>query len=352
LDTLAEQFHFTPPRDAGLNTVDTCGAILKGEVAAFIGLGGNFVRAAPDTGALEEAWRRIQLTVQVSTKLNRSHIVHGERSFILPCLGRIERDEQQSGVQAVTIEDATGCVHASVGHAAPAAPTLLSEPKIAAELAKATLEERSTVDWDHWVADYSRIREQMAHTFPETFHDINKHMWAPGGVHRPLPARVRTWNTENKKANFLTPKDFFEQHEAVSGENEFDLITLRSNDQFNTTVYGFNDRYREIEGTRRVLLINLKDMDRLKLAAGETVEVIGDNSDGMMRKVRLAATAFNIPEKCCAGYYPECNALIPWRHHAKESKTPAGKLVRVRVVRSGTDEALIGRSFRGTEESG
>jgi molybdopterin-dependent oxidoreductase alpha subunit len=336
LDALAALYHFEPPREKGMNTVETCEAILHGRLNAFIGLGGNFVRAAPDTATLEAAWRRQKLTVQVATKLNRSHIIHGETAFLLPCLGRIERDEQASGQQAVTVEDATGCIHASVGHAAPASPMLLSEPKIVAELAKATLGAQSKVDWDSWVADYARVREAIARTYPDIFHDFNKHMWTPGGFHRPLQARVRRWNTPNKKANFLSPKDFFEGHEAVRGANEFDLVTLRSNDQFNTTVYGHKDRYREVQGTRRILLMNPDDIGRLELREGDAVDVAGDNTDGATREIHgLRVVAYNIPPQCCAGYYPECNALIPWWHHAKGSKTPAAKLVRVRVRKAG-----------------
>jgi len=334
-DRLKSMYGFEPPHEEGLDTVGTCEAILHDRVNAFIGLGGNFIRAAPDRTPMEAAWRRIKLTVQVATKLNRSHVLHGETAFLLPCLGRIERDEQASGPQAVSVEDATGCVHASVGHAKPASPHLLSEPKIVAELAKATLGGRGTVDWDGWVADYSRIRFAIARTFPEIFHDFNKHMWAPGGFHRPLAARVRHWTTPDYKAHFAVPKDFFEQHEQVHGEDEFDLITLRSNDQFNTTVYGYKDRYRDVFGTRNVVLMNPADIERLRLQDGETVDVFGDNSDGVSRSLQgFRVMAYNIPERCCAGYYPECNALIPWWHHAKESKTPAAKLVRVTVAKA------------------
>jgi anaerobic selenocysteine-containing dehydrogenase len=156
-------------------------------------------------------------------------------------------------------------------------------------------------------------------------------MWAPGGFHRPVKARVREWKTPNKKANFVAPSDFFKGHEQLP-DGMFDLITLRSNDQFNTTVYGFKDRYREVFDTRKVLLMHPSDMISLGISDGELVDVFGDDSDGVERCVpRLCAVAYNIATRCCAGYYPECNPLIPWWHHAKESKTPAAKLVRVRV---------------------
>jgi molybdopterin-dependent oxidoreductase alpha subunit len=335
VDLLKKLYGFEPPRYEGMDTVGTCQGILEGRVNAFLGLGGNFVRAAPDRSALEAGWRRIKLTVQIATKLNRSHVLHGESAFLLPCLGRIERDEQASGPQAVTVEDATGCIHASVGHAKPASPNLLSEPKIVAELAKATLGAHSTVDWERWVADYSQIREAIARTYPEIFHDFNKHMWTPGGFHRPLAARARRWTTSDYKAHFAVPKDFFEQQERVRRDDEFDLITLRSNDQFNTTIYGYKDRYRDVFGTRNVLLMNPQDIKRLGLQEGFSVDAFGDDSDGMNRTLPgLRLMTYNIPERCCAGYYPECNGLIPWWQHAKEIKTPAGKLVKIRVKKA------------------
>lgn len=339
LDKLAALYRFEPPRDRGMNTVDSCEAIVDARAKAFVGMGGNFLRAVPDTALMEAAWRKLELTVQVATKLNRSHIIHGKKAYLLPCLGRIERDEQASGPQAVTVEDATGCIHASVGHAEPASPHLLSEPKIVAELAKATVPSKGDVDWDGWVADYSRIREAIARTYPEIFHDFNKHMWAPGGFHRPLKARIRQWNTPNKKANFLTPADFFERHEETAERQDiFELITLRSNNQFNTTVYGIKDRYREVFESRLVLLMNPADMRRLEIEEGEKVDVLGDGGDGVERRVNgLCVLPYNIATNCCAGYYPECNALIPWWHYAKDSKTPAAKLVHVRVRKRTTN---------------
>jgi molybdopterin-dependent oxidoreductase alpha subunit len=354
LETYARLYGFTPPRDMGYDTVGTCEAVIAGRVNAFIGLGGNFVRATPDNAVMAEAWQKLKLTVQVSTKLNRSHVIHGERAFILPCLGRIERDQQASGLQAVTVEDATGCMHGSVGHARPASPDILSEPKIVAELAKATVAGKANVDWDAWVDDYSLIREAIARTHPEIFHDFNKHMWTPGGHHRPLPARVRDWRTPSKRANFHTPKDFFEDHERLHGPDEFNLITLRSNDQFNTTIYGFKDRYRDIYRTRKVLLMNPNDMERLRLESGDQVDVAGDNSDGRVRHIAgLQVVPYNIPERCCAGYYPECNTLIPWWHHAKQSNTPAAKLVRVRVQKtSASRDATLAPAGGGRTDPG
>ena len=330
LDKLAEQFGFEPPRERGYNTVETCGAIFGGKVKAFVGLGGNFVRVAPDTKALESAWRRLRLTVQIATKLNRSHVIHGEKQFLLPCLGRIERDRQAGGDQAVTVEDATGCIYASVGKNEPASEHLLSEPKIVAELAKATLRANPQLDWDAWVADYSRIRDAIAQTFLEIFHDFNERMWTPGGFHRPIAARHRIWNTKTGKANFILPRALLEEIERAPEENVLRLFTLRSNDQFNSTIYSYDDRYRGVYGTRKVLLMNANDIARLSLSDGELVTVSTEARDQTRREVRsMRVTQYDVPEGCCAGYFPECNPLIPWWHHAEGSKTPAAKSIPV-----------------------
>jgi molybdopterin-dependent oxidoreductase alpha subunit len=333
LDKLSAQFDFTPPRERGYDTADACGAIIEGKISAFIGLGGNFVRVAPDTEGLERAWRRLRLTVQVATKLNRSHLIHGQAQYILPCLGRIERDRQTGGDQAVTVEDATGCIHASIGRTEPASQHLLSEPAIIAELAKATLPPNAKIDWDAWVADYSKIREAISETYPEIFHDFNDRMWTPGGFHRPLAARRRVWNTKTGKANFIAPHDLLGELSNESNPNVLQLFTLRSNDQFNSTIFSYDDRYRGIHGTRKIVMMNVKDMQRLGLRDGDFVTISTDAGDQVKRELHgMRATAYNVPEGCCAGYFPECNPLIPWWHHAKDSKTPAAKSIPVRVI--------------------
>ena len=331
LDKLAQQFGFEPPREKGLNTVEACEGILDGSVHAFIGLGGNFVRAAPETAALERAWRDLRLTVQVSTKLNRSHLIHGAVAYILPCLGRIERDLQAGGAQAVSMEDSTSCIHGSMGQVEPASPELLSEPKIVAELAKATLPENPCVDWDGWVADYSRVRDAIEETWPEQFRDYNARLFQPGGFHRPNSARNRQWRTDSGKANFLLPTRLsatgFEDAEGV-----LRLITLRSNDQFNTTVYGYEDRFRGISGTREIVFMHVADMARHALVEGDAVTLVTHADDGVHRQVSgLRVVAYNIPEGCIGAYYPECNPLIPVWHHAEESKVPAAKSIPVKV---------------------
>jgi molybdopterin-dependent oxidoreductase alpha subunit len=335
LDNLTEQYGFTPPREKGRNTVEACEGILAGKVNAFFGLGGNFIRAIPERDAIEAAWPRMRLTVQIATKLNRGHIVHGEISYLLPCRGRIELDEQATGPQSVTVEDSTGCIHGSLGLHPPASEHLLSETAIVAGIAKATLPPNPKIDWDGWVADYARVRDAIAATYPEIFHDFNARMWQPGGFHRPIPPRHRQWKTKTGKANFIAPHCLSEDSDVERSDDDratLRLITIRSNDQFNTTIYGYDDRFRGIHGTRMVLLMHRNDIDRLGLREGESVALVTVAGDGVHREVRgLRVTPYDIPEGCCAGYYPECNPLIPLWHHAERSKVPAAKSVPVRV---------------------
>ncbi len=335
LDTLEQQYGFTAPREKGMATVEACEAILAGEVKAFIGLGGNFIRAIPETEAMEEAWRRIPLTVQIATKLNRNHVIHGEISYVLPCLGRIEIDRQASGPQAVAMEDSTAHFHGSRGVAEPASPHLLSEPAIVASIAKATLPPNPNVPWDRWVGDYATIREAMEETWPEMFRDFNKRLWTPGGFPRPLPARERIWKTRTGRANFFVPDalvaDGLVATHAQPGVLR--LITTRSNDQFNTTIYGYSDRFRGVEGTRSVVFMNRKDMDRFALHEGQIVRLATAADDGVKRELGgLRIVPYAIAEGCIATYFPECNVLIPMWHRETRSHTPAVKSVPVRIL--------------------
>ncbi len=261
LDRLAEQFKFQPPRETGLNTVEACEAVRDGGVKVFLQLGGNFIRAIPETDLMERAWRQLELTVQVITKLNRSAIIHGKAAYLLPCLGRIEIDRQATGVQFVTVEDTTGCFHSSHGQVKPASQHLLSEPKIVAELAKAILPHNANVDWDAWSGDYALVRDAIAGSYPDIFADFNERIKAPTGFDRPLPARERKWATPNGKANFITPRTLSEDPDLPHiREGVLTLMTMRSNDQFNTTVYGYDDRLRGIKGTRMVVLMHEGDI--------------------------------------------------------------------------------------------
>jgi molybdopterin-dependent oxidoreductase alpha subunit len=335
LDKLKELYGFEPPRNKGLNTVEACEGILNGTVNAFLGLGGNFIRAIPETVAMETAWRKMRLTVQVSTKLNRSHLIHGKIAYILPCLGRIERDEQASGLQVVTNESSTAHIHSSRGTAAPASSHLLSEPAIIAGLAKASLASNSKVNWDRWISNYAHIRSAIEATYPDIFHDFNSRIDEPGGFHRYLPARHRVWKTPTGKANFLVPGGLDENpdtSQSAAGAPILQLISLRSNDQFNTSIYGYDDRFRGVRNTRLVLFMNTKDIHRLGFVNDAPVDVVSEAGDDVRRVVKgLRILAYDIPEGCCGAYYPECNPLIPVWHYASRAKVPAAKSIPVSI---------------------
>ena len=338
LDKLAELYGFEPPRWDGLSTVDACGSILKGEVRGFVSLGGNFLRAVPERSLMEPAWSRLRLSVQIATKLNRSHIVPGEVTYLLPCLGRIEIDQQASGPQAVSMEDSTACIHGSRGQRRPVAEHALSEPAIIAGLAKATLPPNPRLDWDHWVANYARVREAIERTYPDQFQDFNRRMFQPGGFPRPLAARERKWKTANGKANFTVPVAAMSP--PPEGAGVYQLMTLRADGQFNTTIYAEDDRFRGVYGGRYVLFMNPADMAAADLEQGDTVTLQTEAGDGVERILNeLQVVAYDIPRGCLAGYYPECNVLIPLWHYAEGSKVPAAKSVPVRIMKESPGEA-------------
>ncbi len=333
LDRLAEQFGFAPPREDGLNTVDACEAIVAGRISAFIGLGGNFVRAIPERELMERRWRDLDLSVQIATKLNRSHLVVGRHAYLLPTLVRSEIDEQATGPQIVTTEDSTTCIHASRGKHRPASDHLLAEPAIVAGIAKATLAPNPLVPWDGWVADYALIRDAIEQTFPEPFRDFNARLETPGGFPRPVPARDRRWETDTGKANFKLPKALCASFDDGRDPDVMRLVTLRSNDQFNTTIYGYADRLRGIHGSRMVIMMNRDDRLRRGIAEGGSVQLTTAAADGVPRTISgFQVIDYDIPAGTIAGYYPECNALIPLWQYAEESKTPAAKSVPVRVA--------------------
>ncbi|NLR97187.1 FdhF/YdeP family oxidoreductase [Rhizobium sp. P38BS-XIX] len=334
LDKLRDLYGFEPPTWTGRTTVETCKAMIGGESRAIISLGGNFLRAVPDTAAMEDAWRKLRLSVQIATKLNRSHVIHGEVAYLLPCLGRIEIDEQESGPQAVSIESSIAHFHGSRGQTKPASSELLSEPAIVAGLAQATLG-NTKVPWARWVGNYAQIRDAIEQTYPETFRDFNKRLFQPGGFVRPLPARERKWVTKSGKANFLTPERLFPDLMVEDEQDILHLATLRSNDQFNTTVYGYNDRFRGVSGTRRVVFMNRDDIARMGLAAGDNVDLTTAIDQKTLRVVtQLAVVPYDLPKGSCGAYFPEANPLFPLSHHDPKSKAPAYKLLPVRVSRS------------------
>jgi molybdopterin-dependent oxidoreductase alpha subunit len=341
LDKLGEQFGFEPPREPGYNTVEACEAILKDEVRAFFMLGGNFVRAIPDHGRMEPAWRKLHLTVNVITKLNRSALLPGEISYILPVISRLEIDETAAGQQVLSMEDTSGCVHGNRGLKKPASPHLLSEIRLICELAQKVLDENPRVRWAHYMRDYAEIRKEIGTTLPDIFWDYERRMWEPGGFQRPLPAKKRQWQTDTGRANIITPSGLDEDMDMPDvGHDSLRLMTLRSNDQFNTTVYGYDDRFRGIKNTRQVVLMNRSDIDRLGLKIGQQVTLRTASHDGVDRTLPgMLVVAYNIPVGCIGGYYPECNVLLPLSHYAKGSKTPAAKSIPV-TIHSEDDRVL------------
>lgn len=331
LDRIGQLFDFQPPREPGMTTVDACKGVCEGKVRAFVSLGGNFVRAIPDRDVMEPAWFNQALTVYIATKLNRSHLVHGRASYLLPCLARSEQDLQAGGAQSVSMEDSFSHIYGSIGRRKPASEHLRSELAIVAGLAKATLPAHPKWQWDAWTADYGRVRDLIEQTWPDMFGDYNGRMFQPGGFYRGNPAHERVWKTDSGKAQFTTPT-VLSALGVGDAPGRFHLITMRSNDQFNTTIYGFSDRLRGLEGARTILLINLADMQRQGLHEGQLVDLLGDADDGATRVVAgLTVTPFNLPDGCVGGYYPEMNALVPLWYHDQASKTPAAKGVPVRI---------------------
>jgi molybdopterin-dependent oxidoreductase alpha subunit len=331
VDKIEQQYGFTAPREKGLDTVESCRGVIDGSVKAFVALGGNFLRAVPETAAMEEAWPRLRLSVQIATKLNRNHLFPGAVTYLLPCLGRIEQDIQASGPQAVAMEDSTSCIHGSRGKAKPASEHLMSEPAIVAGIARRLLAPNPKLDWEAWVADYSLIRDAIEETYPEPFQDFNQRMFQPGGFWKGNKASERIWLTESGKAEFLAPTDLSATGFA-DAEGRFRLMTLRSNDQFNTTIYGYHARFRGVKNTRDILFMNESDIAKAGLIDGQIVALESDAQDGKVRsREGLIVMPYSIPEGCLGAYYPECNVLMSVEHHAEQSHVPAAKSVPVRI---------------------
>jgi molybdopterin-dependent oxidoreductase alpha subunit len=336
MDKLRELFGFEPPQEEGRSTVDLVEGLLDGSVRGLISIGGNLARAIPDRARAEEAWRGLDLNVQVATKLNRSHLLPGRATWLLPCLVRAEEDIQATGPQVVTMEDSLSMIHGSLGKRGPASPHLKSEVAIVAGIAKATLPPNPKVKWDEWTGDFGLIRNLIEATYPDKFSDFNGRLFTPGGFHRGNSARNREWETESGKAQFTTPEALTALGEPPVGE-EITLITLRSNDQFNTTIYGFSDRLRGLSGPRDIVLINPEEMGRRGLSEGQVVMLECAVEDGAERVVRgLRVVPYDLPNACVAAYYPEANPLIPVGYRDELAKTPAYKGVPVRIRKEGT----------------
>ncbi|MFI0861708.1 FdhF/YdeP family oxidoreductase [Streptomyces smyrnaeus] len=334
LDALEKEFGFAPPREHGYDVVRAIRAMRDGLVKVFFAMGGNFVAASPDTQVTEAAMRRARLTVHVSTKLNRSHCVTGARALILPTLGRTERDTQRGGDQFVTVEDSMGMVHASRGRLEPAGEQLLSEPAIVARLARAVLGEASSTPWAQFEGDYGLIRDRIARVVPG-FEDFNAKVARPGGFALPhAPRDARRFPTATGKANFTAAPVEYPR----VPQGRLLLQTLRSHDQYNTTVYGLDDRYRGIRNGRRVVLVHPEDAAAHGLADGTYADLTSEWSDGRERVARgFRVVHYPTARGCAAAYYPETNVLVPLDATADTSNTPASKSIVIRLTPSEAD---------------
>ncbi|OON74666.1 FdhF/YdeP family oxidoreductase [Streptomyces tsukubensis] len=328
LDALEKEFAFTAPREHGYDVVRAIRALRDGDAKVFFAMGGNFVSASPDTDVTEAAMRRAGLTVHVSTKLNRSHAVTGARALILPTLGRTERDLQSGGPQFVTVEDSMGMVHASRGRLEPAGPELLSEPAIVARLAQRVLGDSTSTPWQEFEKDYGTIRDRIARVIPG-FEDFNERVSRPEGFALPhAPRDERRFPTATGKANFTAAPV---EHPELP-EGRLLLQTLRSHDQYNTTIYGLDDRYRGIKNGRRVVLVNADDARGLGLSDGQYVDLVSEWKDGVERRAPgFRLVHYPTARGCAAAYYPETNVLVPLDATADTSNTPASKSVVVRL---------------------
>lgn len=329
LNRLKEVFGFEPPSHHGHDAVQATQAMIDGRAKALIALGGNFAVAMPDHERGFPAMGSLELSVHVGTKLNRTHLLVGKETFILPCLGRTELDVQATGRQSITVEDSMSMVHASSGKLKPASPLLRSEPAIVAGMASATLP-ATRVDWLTLVEDYDRIRDLIEQTIPG-FENYNARIRVPGGFRMPLPPTQRIWPTATGKAMFSV---FDGVHENVSGEGEhvLRLITLRSHDQYNTTIYALDDRYRGVFGRRDVLFMNEDDMAQSGLEHGDRVDIETALPGSVQRLEDITVVAYSIAPGSVGAYYPEANVLVPLDYLDKDSGTPSYKSVPVRIT--------------------
>ncbi|MFN3638330.1 MAG: FdhF/YdeP family oxidoreductase [Chloroherpetonaceae bacterium] len=322
LQSLQHVFGFEPPQKHGYNVVEAIKAMYEGKAKVFIAMGGNFLSATPDTNYTAKALRNTNLTVHVSTKLNRAHLITGKEALILPCLGRTERDMQKGGLQFVSVENSMGIVHSSQGSLPPASEHLLSEPAIVAGIAKATLGARSKVDWDWLIEDYDRIRDLIERTIPG-FERYNERVREKAGFYLPNGAREGMFNTSDKKAHFTVHP--IPIHRLEKGQ--YIMMTIRSHDQYNTTIYGLDDRYRGIYNGRRIIFMNPDDMREANLKQGDIVDLISHFNGERRVAKHFVVVPFNIPKQCTATYFPETNVLVPIDSYADKSQTPTSKFI-------------------------
>jgi molybdopterin-dependent oxidoreductase alpha subunit len=346
LDQLTERYHFEPPREAGTDVVDTIKAMHRGRIKVFFAMGGNFLSATPDTDFTAEALQSCRLTAHVSTKLNRSHLITGRQALILPCLGRSETDLQKNGPQFVTVEDSMGIVNPSRGRLTPASEYLMSEPTIVARLAQAVLKGRSQLPWQQWMDDYSTIRDEIEATIPG-FDRFNERI-AENVFYLPnLPRDKREFSTKSGKANFTVNQ--FDLFDLPPGH--FVLTTMRTHDQFNTTIYGLDDRYRGIYNGRRVLFMNPEDIREAGFQQGQPVDITS-HFEGQEREAQHFLVApYSIPRQCVATYFPEGNVLVPIGSVAEISNTPTSKSIIVTLTPSPNVEAVRAELFAKVREN-
>jgi len=335
LDTLGKEFNFEPPRKSGYDTVETLHAMFDGDVKVFFAISGNFLSNTPDTVYSAHAMQRCKLPAHVSTKLNRSHLITGERALILPCLGRTEEDIQKTGKQFLTIEDSMGIINPSEGFFPPASPELMSDVAIIANLAQATLGSRSTANWLGFTADYNLIRDAISRVIPG-FENFNARLAKERFFYLPNAARQRNFKTSSGKAKLTVCP--VPNHDLKPGE--FLLTTIRSHDQFNSTIYGLNDRYRGVFGGRRVLFLNPLDMEARNLRAGQIVDIYSHFAGEVRKAPHFAIVPYAIARRSAAAYYPETNVLIPIHSVAAKSNCPAFKCIRITLTPSDSVEAL------------
>ncbi|WP_426122847.1 FdhF/YdeP family oxidoreductase [Pararhizobium sp. PWRC1-1] len=329
IDGMERAFGFRPKQDKGHNAVETMEAIAEGHSKALICLGGNLAVAMSDPNYVFEGMRKLDLSVHIATKLNRSHLLTGHTTIVLPCLGRTDVDIQAGGVQSVTVEDSMSMVHASKGFLKPPSDVLKSEPAIVAGIAKATLGDKYGIDWDGMIANYDRIRDKIEVVFPP-FHEFNQRVRQPGGFRLEVSASHRVWNTASGKAQFLTASGL-DEDPALADKDLLVLTTLRSHGQYNTTVYNLDDRYRGVFGRRDILLMNKDDLAARGLAEGDKLHIAAGVGDGVRELSGFTAVEYPIPRGTVAGYYPELNVVIPLSFIDKLSGTPAYKGVPVRI---------------------
>ena len=326
LDNLEKEFNFKAPRKHGYDVVDAIEAMHQKKARVFIGMGGNFLSASPDTEYTAKALQNCDLTVHVSTKLNRSHLIHGKKALILPCLGRSEKDVQEEGIQFISVENSMGVVHASSGHLAPLSASLLSEPAIVARMAKASLSD-TTLNWAELIKDYDGIRDKIEATIPG-FENYNNRVREKGGFYLPNTARNKDFSpTLTGKANFTINA----VSDIVLQKNQLIMMTIRTHDQYNTTIYGLDDRYRGIINERRVIFMNPTDMKEQGLEKLDTVDLISHFNQEQRIAKSFLVIPYSIPKQCSATYFPEANVLVPLQSKARISNTPTSKTIIITV---------------------